>query len=132
MLLFALVELVNFFRCKGKFGDNVRIAGVAVERICGGGNIVAVFLTETVEIILDMEAVHALGRTVNVIILTAIVAVNSEAVFKAVAYLGLAQRYKTIAAGEGINIHFLFVAVCAVDNLLTNRMDLAAQWRRKQ
>ena len=65
-----------------------------------------------------METVHTLGRSVDVIILTTIMAVDGEAVFKVVAHLGLAQRNETIAAGEGVDIHFILVAVCTIYDLL--------------
>ena len=120
------VNLVNFFRGKCQFGDNIGVGGIAVEGICFGGDIEAVFLPEPVEIILHVEAVHALGGTVDVVILAAIVAVDGEAVLKTVAHLGLAQGDKPIAPGEGINIHFIFVGIGAVQNLPAHLLLVAA------
>ena len=82
------MEFIDLFSSEGKFGDDIRIARIAVERIGLRGNIVAVFLPETVEIILYMETVHTLGRTVDMVIFTTVVAVNGEAVCKAVEQLG--------------------------------------------
>ena len=117
-VLLTLMELVDLFRGESQLGDDIGICGIAVERIGGGGNIEAVFLPETVEIILHMEAVHTLGRTVDMIILATVVAVDGKTVLIAVAHFGFAQGDKPIATGEGIDIHFVFVGVCTVQNLL--------------
>ena len=114
------MQLVDLLGGECQFGDDVGIGGVAVEGIRFGGNIEAVFLAEPVEIVFHMEAVHTLGRTVDVVILTTVVTVNGEAVFKIVADHCLAQRDETIAAREGIDIHFILVAVSAVQDLLAN------------
>ena len=85
------MELINLLRCEGKLGDDVRIGGVAIERIRLCGDIEAVFLAEAVEIILHMQAVHALGRAVDMVIRAAVMAVDGEAVFEIMAHLCSAQ-----------------------------------------
>ena len=84
------MNLIDLFRGEDQLGDDIRIGGIAVERVGLGGNIVAVFLPETVEIILHMKAVHALGGTVDVIIRAAVVTVDGESALKTVAHLSLA------------------------------------------
>ena len=100
MRLFAPVEFVDLFCGESQLGDDIRVGGIAVEGIGLRRNIVAIFLPETVEIILHMETVHALGRTVDVIILTTVVTVDGEAVFKAVAHFGSAQWDETVGIRE--------------------------------
>ena len=117
--LFALVELINLLRGESEFGDYIGVSGVAVEGVGLRGNIEAVFLAETVEIILHMEAVHTLGGTADVVILTAVVAVDGEAILEAMAHCGLAKGDEAIAAGEGVYVHLVDVAICAL-------LDLAA------
>ena len=113
------MEFINLLGGEGQFGDYIGVSGVAVEGVGLRGDIEAVFLAEAVEIILHMEAVHTLGGTADVIILTAVVAVDGEAGFEAMAHRGLAQRDEAIAAGEGIYVHLVFIAICAL-------LDLAA------
>ena len=113
-----MMELVDLFCGEGQLGDDIRVGGVAVEGIVLRGDIVAVFLTETVEIILHMEAVHTFGRAVNAVILAAVMAVDGKSIFKAVAHRGFAQGNETVAPGEGIHIHLVLIAVGAVDDLL--------------
>lgn len=48
------MQLVNFLRGKGKFGDYVGIGGIAIEGIRFCGYIETIFLPETVEIIFHM------------------------------------------------------------------------------
>ena len=88
------MELINLLGGEGQLGDNIRIGGVAIEGVRFGGNVEAVFLPKTVEIVLNVQAVHALGRTMDVVILAAVVAVNGEAVLEIVADLGLARGMK--------------------------------------
>ena len=119
--LLGQVQFVDFLGGKSQLGDDVGIAGgVAVEGVCLRGNVEAVFLPEPVEIVFHMEAVHALGRTVDVVILAPVVAVQGEAGFKIVVDPGLAQGDKAVTTGEGIDFHFAIVAVSAVDDLLAN------------
>ena len=114
------MDLIDLLRGEGHFGDDIRVGGEAVEGVGFRGNVVAVFLPEAVEIVLHVEAVHALGGTVDVVILAPVVAVDGEALFEAVADLGSAQGNEAIATGEGVDVHFVFVEVGAVQDLLTD------------
>lgn len=53
-ILLRKMQLVNFLRGKGKFGDYVGIGGIAIEGIRFCGYIETIFLPETVEIIFHM------------------------------------------------------------------------------
>ena len=124
LVLFRKVQFVNLLGGESQLGDDVGIGGVTVEGICFGGNVEAVFLPEPVEIIFHMEAVHALGRTVDVVILTTVMTVDGKTVFKIVADLGLAQGDKAVATGEGVDIHFVLIAVYTIDDLLADLLLL--------
>ena len=63
------MDLVDLLGSEGQLGDDVRVGGVAIEGIGLRGDVEAIFLAEAVEIVLHVEAVHALGRAVDVICL---------------------------------------------------------------
>ena len=118
------MELVDFLRCKGQLRDDIRIGRITIEGICLSGNIKAVFFPEAVEIVLHMKAVHSLGRPVDMIILTAVMAVNGKTILKIMPDLCSAKRNEAITTRERINIQLILVAIFAVKNLLTNLLPL--------
>ena len=61
LILLFLAEAVEFFRCKGQLGNDIRLGGIAVEGVLLCGDIHAVQRLDPVELVFHMEAV-ALGR----------------------------------------------------------------------
>ena len=70
------MQSVDLFRGKGQLRNDVGIFGIAVERVGFCGDVETVFLPEPVEVVFHVQTVHALGRAVDVIVLTPVVAVH--------------------------------------------------------